>query len=134
MKTGYKHNTAIFGTDAEQYIARLFMMTRNPNGCRRPDLISPEGSFDPRLSLEVKSGSMGKGILVDYQLQYPFTIANDYSDIFGEDLGPSSEQNLFSQIESVEVTHPQIAYYYDIIGRSKKVTSKHLDESVSSAT
>ena len=132
MKTGYKHNTAIFGTDAEQYISRLFMMTRNPNGSRRPDLISAPKTFDPRLSLEIKSSSSGKGVLVDYQLHYPFTITNDYRDVFGEDLEESLTDDLFSGLVQPKTTHPKIAYYYDIVERSKDIKSHMMNKQFSS--
>jgi hypothetical protein len=127
MKTAYKHKTGMFGTDAELYVGKLFSLLKNPDGHRRPDLISPPGTFSPRISLEVKSGQSGKAVMVDYQLQYPFTIERDYTNIFGENLEPPKDGDLFGE-KGIEIhkTTEDIAYYYDVIGRSKNVSSKML--------
>ncbi|MBX4211947.1 hypothetical protein KW787_00625 [Candidatus Pacearchaeota archaeon] len=129
MKSGYKHKTGVFGTDAENYVSRLFLMMKNPNGMCRPDLISINGRYDPKLSIEVKSGANYKGVMVDYQLRYAITTGEDYREIFGEEI--PRRENLFPGIEWAD-TYPMfqpdpVAYYYNIINRVDEMTSKDLD-------
>ena len=118
MKTGYKHNTSVFGNDSENYVASLFMMVQNPNGSRRPDLVSsPSCSFDPKLSIELKSGRQMKGVLVDYQLHYAATLQEDYNELFGEEIQGSN--GFFPGIDwrtsKKESKQEGIAYYYDVV-------------------
>ena len=115
----YKHKTAFFGTDAELYVSRLFMMMRNPNGTRRPDLISfPDNDFDPRLSIEVKSSKYNKGIMVEYQLHYAITPFRDYEE--GKDL-PFDISDFKAKEDG------KIAYYYDLIHRVDGLTAMDVD-------
>ncbi|MAF50830.1 MAG: hypothetical protein CMH64_01940 [Nanoarchaeota archaeon] len=136
-KRGYKHNTSVFGTDAENYVSRLFMMMRNPNGSRRPDLITMDGMFDPRLSFELKSGLNGKGVLVDYQLHYAFTLDRDYWEVFGEESPKRKEESGMLAGLDWEKTRklgeiPGIAYYYNIIERVDGIKAEGVDKPLSS--
>lgn len=117
MKKGYKALTGVFGNDAEAYAASLFHMMRNPNGTRRPDLISLNGTYSPRLSIEVKSGK-GKGVLVDYQLHYGITSGQDYEEVLGEKLMPSQPQ-----LDFAGTAHGPVAYYYDLVTRPPGLSS-----------
>ena len=126
MKLGYKHNTAIFGTDAEHYLSRLFMMMENPNGTRRPDLVSINGRYNPRLSVEVKSGIEGKTSLVASQLHYAITCEQDYIDLFGDPVSKGffvdESGNSFGSLDD----NP-LAYYYAIISREGDVRSDRMN-------
>jgi hypothetical protein len=124
MKKGYKDKTGVFGTDAEKYFSRLFMMLQNPNGSRRPDFITLDGQFDPRLSIELKSGR-DKGVLVDYQLHYAVTSERDYVDIFGEK--PSIGEETLPGIEFNALYSGPIRYYYDLLNRTDKISAEELD-------
>ncbi len=128
VKKGYKHKTASFGNDAEFYASRLFKMLRNPQGSRRPDLITTNGTFDPRLSIELKSGRGKKGVLVDYQLHYAVNTIDDYITLFGEK--PSPKKRFLQGLENLweKVTmQDNVAYYYGLLNREDKVTSRDLD-------
>jgi hypothetical protein len=119
MKIGYKHNTGVFGSDAEAYVSRLFVMMRNHQGSRRPDLISKNGMYNPRLSIEVKSGRAKKGILVDYQLHYAVTSYRDYMQLSGEE-----PRELLEGVDwASSLPKIDVAYYYDIIDRKDELTS-----------
>jgi len=84
MKRGRKDSTGKFGNDSEFYASSLFIMLKNPNGTRRPDLVAMKGSFDPKLTIEMKSGRGNKGVLNDSQLHYAVTLEEDYVELFGE--------------------------------------------------
>src|SRR5271157_2135481 len=86
MKQGRRDNTVVFGTDSELYVSRLFMMMKNPNGGRRPDLVSVSDHSSPRLTLEVKSGREKKGVLNEEQLHYAITTKKDYVEVFKEEM------------------------------------------------
>ncbi len=122
-KRGYKHKTGIFGTDAEDYVARLFWMMKHPQGHRRPDLVSINGRYNPKLSLEVKSGINGKVSLVSYQLHYGVRTEQDYINLFGEDC-PVEEIDFFGHLgKNTVLPRGNVAYYYDIISRDGSVKS-----------
>jgi len=127
MKKGYKHKTGLFGKDAEFYVSQLFMLMRNPNGHRRPDLVSANGRYSPRLTLEVKSGKGGKGIMVDYQRHYGVTTAQDYIELFGEKPKPRSSLLPGFEMPSLELESGRIAFYYDIIERVDGLPASGLD-------
>lgn len=129
MKNGYKHKTAAFGTDAERYAASLFRMVRSKNGHRRPDLISPPNHYDPRLSIEMKSGRNQKGILVRYQLHYAITCEQDYRDAFGEEVPIIVDPTLLPGLPTPELLPKRtpVAYYYNVIGRDTTVKSDMID-------
>ncbi len=124
MKKGRSDKTGVFGSDAEFYVSRLFMMMKNPNGRRRPDLISVDGKFSPRLSIELKSGRGRKGVLNEEQLHYAITTWKDYVEIFGEEMKMSG---LFNDTEIKDPSAIKVAYYYDVINRDDKLTSSDLD-------
>ncbi len=123
MKNGYKHMTGVFGSDAEMYVSNLLGMARNPNGHRRPDLISKKSSCEPKLSIEVKSGLKNKGVMVDYQLVYAVSLEEDYIE---EELSP--RQSFFP----FETHSEPVAYYYDLISRVDGLKSNELDRPFSS--
>lgn len=129
MKKGYKHKTGIFGTDSERYVARLLLMARNRQGDRRPDLISVNGRYDPRLSIEVKSGRKQKVVMVDYQLHYAITTMEDYRDFTGEDL--PEQEGLLSGVNWNEAApllpNGNVAYNYWLVNRVDAITSADLD-------
>lgn len=127
VKKGYKHNTAVFGTDAECYVSQLFNLYHNPNGSRRPDLVSINGQYKPKLSIEVKSGKKMKGVMVDYQLHYAFSTAEDYRDLFGEN--PPQRKGLIPGLERVYLLNGStdaVAYYYNLINRVDGLRSDEL--------
>lgn len=137
MKNGYKHKTGIFGTAAENYVSRLFMLLRNPNGDRRPDLVSIDGRYNPVLSLEVKSGRKKKGVLVDYQLHYAVTTEQAYMELFGEK-PPKREitASLFPESSMPETSRllpgDPVAYYYCLIDRIDELKADDIDRPYSS--
>lgn len=120
MGKGYPRNNSIFGDSAEFYVGSLFCLMKHPNGNLRPDLVSWNGRYDPRFSLEVKSSSSPKGIMNSYQFHYGFTTEEDYRVLFGEDLGGSSEGDL-SLLErgAVRLSYfdQPVAYYYNVVHR-----------------
>ncbi|RJQ16763.1 hypothetical protein C4573_01730 [Candidatus Woesearchaeota archaeon] len=112
---------AIIGDDAEFYLAQLFKMYVNPNGSRRPDLISPANSYKPRFTLEVKSGKCAKGVMVDYQLHYALTSRDDYNDL------PDTPQRVFEGMGIADFHAPkEIAYYHAVVSRDKSVKSEDI--------
>lgn len=132
MKNGYKHKTTIFGTAGENYVSRLLMLLKNPNGDRRPDLVSVDGRYNPILSVEVKSGAKRKGILVDYQLHYSITTVQAYIELFGE----SPPKRVFSTELFQNIPIPEasrlipgdpIAYYYGILDRVDNLKADDID-------
>jgi len=127
MKWGYKHKTGIIGADAEYYASRLFMMIKNPNGSRRPDLISPEISFDYPISIELKSGKGKKGVMVDYQLHYALNTSEDYFELFNKLPPKVVKEDLFGKKESSFFdSESRIPYYYDVLDRPDKIMSEDL--------
>jgi hypothetical protein len=135
MKEGYKHNTSVFGNDSENYVASLFMMVQNPNGSRRPDLVSsPDCSFEPKLSIELKSGRQMKGVLVDYQLHYAATLQEDYVELFGEEVpcGNGFFPGIDWRASKKEFNQQGIAYYYDVVNRSDEMRARDVDKPFSS--
>ncbi len=126
MKHGYKHKTGVFGTDAERYTSQLFLMFKNPNGHRRPDLISLNGRLSPKLSIEVKSGRKMKGVMVDYQLHYAITTQQDYIDLFGEE--PPQRTDLLPGVDTTPLPKEYIAYYYNVINRFDELSAQDLDK------
>lgn len=130
VKRGYKHKTGVFGTDSERYVSRLLMMKRNSQGDRRPDLISVNGRYNPKLSIEVKSGRKQKGVMVDYQLHYALTTMEDYVDFVGEE--PPIPEGLLPGINWKESTpflqSPSVAYHYWLVNRVDEITSADLDK------
>lgn len=127
MKSGYKHATSIFGTDSEYYASSLFMMMKNPNGSRRPDLITMGNAFNPKLSIELKSGRDKKGVLLDYQLHYAVTLHRDYPELFDEEDTDDTLPGLNLDSIGPSSSTPGIAYYYDLVNRVDDVTSTQLD-------
>lgn len=130
MKTRYKQKTSVFGTDAEWYMSRLLLMIKNPHGSRRPDLISCQGDFFPRFSMEVKSGRLKngthKGTLVDYQNHYGVTSAQDYETHFGEQV-PESTDLLPGFGTVIPSNEPPVAFYYNVICRPDKIDASEID-------
>lgn len=130
MKRGYKHKTGIFGTDSERYVARLLLMMRNNRGDRRPDLVSVNGKYRPRLSVEVKSGRKQKGVMVDYQLHYAITTEEDYRTFLEEDL-PEPEGLLpganWSEAAPF-LPDGSVAYHYWLVNRADTITSDDLNK------
>lgn len=132
MKNGYKHKTFLFGNAGESYASSLFQLLKNPNGDRRPDLVSVNGSYNPVLSLEVKSGRQMKGVMVDYQLHYAITTYGAYEELFGE-APPQRFDNteLFSTtpipMSNRLVPGDPIAYYYCILDRIDHLSAAELD-------
>ena len=123
------YQCSVFGDDAERYLASLFLLSINPHGSRRPDLLSNNGLYRPKLSIEVKSGlekgkksKRSKGVMVSYQLHYAITSQEDYAAILpGERLRLTGL--LFDQLlESVTPT----AYYYALIARTDGLRSDDL--------
>ncbi|MFH1802447.1 MAG: hypothetical protein ABH864_03270 [archaeon] len=134
MKRRYKHKTGVFGTDSERYVSRLLLMMRNRQGDRRPDLISLNGRYSPRLSIEVKSGRKGKGIMVDYQLHYPITTREDYVEFTGEDF--PEQEGLLDGVNWSEAApllqEGSVAYPYWLVNRIDAITSADLEKPFSS--
>ncbi len=130
VKRGYKHNTSVSGTDSEFHDASLFMMLRNPNGMRRPDLISIPGISDPQLSIELKSGKGMKGVLCESQLHYCVTLGEDFSYLFGDQVTQRMEE-LLPRVEdgSTHVHFPKnnIAFYYAYIHRDDSLKAGDLN-------
>lgn len=120
VKNGFKHKTGVFGRDAEYYVSSLYGMKRNPNGSRRPDLIS-NYSFDVPLSIEVKSGRNMKGVLVDYQLHYAINSNKDYIELFGR--APPVREDFF--MENL-LGNEDVAYYYNFVNRNDSVKASDL--------
>ncbi len=134
-KRGYKSKTGYFGTDAERYFSRLFMMFQNPNGHRRPDFVSHPGQFNPRLSIELKSGKERKGILVDYQLHYPKTCNQDFEELFGEifDRGDKAVlPGMKKPLAEAGLSRDRVACYYDILSRDCGTSAKQSNKPFSS--
>jgi hypothetical protein len=128
MRSTFKNKTSLFGSDAESYVARLFLMSNNPNGTQRPDLTSTHRRYTPKLSLEVKSGRQQKGILVDYQLQYAVTASYDYVSAFMREF-PENEGLIPNEIwkdRLKEIQSEPIAYYYNLINRVDEVKASDL--------
>jgi hypothetical protein len=122
---GYKHKTGVFGTDAEKYFSRLFMMLQNPNGSRRPDFITLDGQYNPRISMELKSGRGHKGVLVDYQLHYAVTCEKDYIEILGEE--PKPRDDVLPGVGLNGLDRKPVRYYYDLLNRTDEVSAEELD-------
>lgn len=134
-KKGYKHMTGVFGADSEHYLSRLFLMMNNPNGSRRPDLISINGRYDPPLSIESKSGVDGKVSLVSSQLHYAVTTLQDYEELFGQTFEPRDGDVLPGM--DLHTAYPNfhdgpVAYYYALVGRTGEVTSDDVHKPFSS--
>jgi len=122
----------VFGTDAERYISRLFLLMQNPNGTRRPDLISGNGIYNPLLSIEVKSG-YEKGILTLNQLHYALTSSQDYLEVFGEELPERETDGFLEGVDWREYLPPLLggggaAYYYNLVTRKNNIHNKDLDK------
>lgn len=119
-----------FGNSAENYVAKLFEMCRNPNGSQRPDLISLPGKLTPRLSIEVKSGQQKKGQLVDYQLHYPFTLKDDYTALFGNAPVQNKEilPGMGNILKAAGTLETRISYYYNVIDRTCKTPSDEISD------
>ncbi len=103
----------IFGTSAERLIARLFSMNVNPLNSSRPDLTRAD--TNPKLTIEVKSGKSGKGIMVVDQLYYGLNTLFDYDDEeidVNKGLLPG-----FDWVENTQRNDSQVAYYYAIVER-----------------
>ncbi|MBU0957915.1 MAG: hypothetical protein KKF56_03860 [Nanoarchaeota archaeon] len=133
MKRGYKHKTGVFGADSEAYASRLFWMLRNPQGSNRPDLLSVDGRFDPKkLSIELKSGRNKKGVLVDYQLHYAVTTADDYVELFGED--PKVLGGMLPGMSNGDkhLLSSKVAYYYNVINRADELKAGDVNKPFSS--
>jgi len=134
---GYKDKLWVFGSDAESYVSRLFMMVKNPQGSRRPDLISLDKSFSMPFSVEVKSGREAKGIMCDYQLHYAVTSEKDYQRVFGivpPEGGNGSSKFLGKDWRFVNPFFNQgfVAYYYNIVDRVDNLTSAEINKPFSS--
>ncbi len=135
MKNGYKHKTGAFGTSAENYVSRLFMMAHVKNGKRRPDMVSAEEYHKQPFILEVKSGKDGKGIMVDYQLHYAIRTREAYKEMFGHEPPEIKiETELFG-----DVSMPRrklrggslLPYYYCVIDRTDGLNADELDRAYS---
>lgn len=129
MKNGYKHNTSSFGTDAELYVSRVLMMIRHKKHDRRPDLISPQEQYNPRLTTEVKSGIAKKGVMVQYQLPYGIRGADDYEEAFGETLPVVIDPSILPGLPQPELlpANASVVYYYNVTDRHRIVKSSDID-------
>jgi len=117
-----------FGDESEDYLASLFFMARHPNGSLRPDLVSVNGRYSPKLSIEAKSGLSQKcghmkGNMVSYQLHYAVTSHQDYRQLFGEDL---PNESLLPGESGFYLNSSSVAYYYALISRSSGPTTEEL--------
>jgi hypothetical protein len=101
-------------------------MFNNPNGWRRPDLVSLNGRYTPKLSVEVKSGRKFKGVMVDYQLHYAVTTDQDYIELFGEE--PPEKQGLLPGFDADPLKEGDAAYYYNVINRTDKIKAQDLNK------
>lgn len=132
MAEGFESSRALFGNDSEAYVSSLFKMARNPNGSRRPDLLSINGRLTPKLSIELKSSTSNRGSMVDAQLHYGITTGRDYKELFGEEMPDLEEGNLFSQCEKFQDQSPngkrQVAYYYGLIKRLDGLKLREVQE------
>ncbi len=132
-KLRYKHKTSVPGTDSEYYLSRLFLMLRNFNGSNRPDLVTPDGLYSPRFSLESKSGKGRKVVLNEDQFQYAFTAQSDYEygwrDPLFRDQFVDEEKRIMDHISSYgkeKIDFP-IPLYYVAIARDDKLKAEDLD-------
>jgi len=125
VKKGSRHMTSVFGDDAECYLSKLFLMMRNPNGQRRPDLISIDERYDPRLTIEAKSGIDGKVSLMSGQLHYSVTTIQDYENLFGEEfaLDDSVLPGMNNDTVYPVFQRGPVAYYYGIVSRLRELKS-----------
>jgi hypothetical protein len=137
-KLRYKHKTSVPGTDSEYYLSRLFLMLRNFNGSNRPDLVTPDGLYNPRFSLESKSGKARKVVLNEDQFQYVFTAQEDYDygwrDPLFRDQFKEDEKRIFDHISTYgkeKIDFP-IPLYYVTIGREDKLRAENLNTPFSS--
>ena len=111
-------------------MASLFQLMRNPNGHRRPDLISLPDHYAPRFSMEAKSGRARKGVLVEYQLHYGITGADDFREFFGEHLPTptdSGSPTLFDLSKPEVLSNSPVAFYYNVVTRTDEIASDDLD-------
>jgi len=120
MLNSSKQSRGRFGTNAEYYCASLFNMKKNPDGHRRPDLISISKTYSPKLTIELKSAKKGKGILVVDQLEFGLSKNLDYNKKLNSLI---KTQSLFPNLEEVQ---EDIAFYYNSITRNDNLNSNEL--------
>ncbi len=116
------------GDESEDFLASQFLMARHPNGSLRPDLVSVNGRYTPKISIEAKSGisqkdGRMKGNMVSYQLHYAVTTPRDYEELFGVDAPRDS--SLFDDVDFHSAPR-SVAYYYNLIARTGGPTSGEL--------
>ncbi len=130
MKKRAYCNTTRFSEDCEPYVASLFSMAINPNNSLRPDLISLNGLYKPKLTLEVKSGRAGRSILHEYQLAYPISTWDDYFNLVGEN--PPQGAMVLPNLDwkqCIPISRKDSpAFYYVLVRRNQKVKSKNIKD------
>ena len=113
------------GDQGEYYCRSLYKLMKHPNGDRRPDLISVNGSYSPKLSMEVKTSLTGKGIINPYGLTYGFSGNFDYNEVFNADLPAEQPQQLIADIEFRRFRSiPEVAFYYNLMQRTDQLSGE----------
>src|SRR3989344_1704016 len=101
-------NRTFLGRSGESYVGRLFMMAKIRDGSRNPDLIAVRDEFNPKLSLEVKSGGEGKSVVNEFQFHYPLTVQRNYMTAKGR--------------------LTEVIMYYNILQRTDALSMKELSK------
>jgi hypothetical protein len=122
----YRGFNQVSGDQGEFYCRQLYHLMVNPDGMNRPDLVSVNGEYDPKLSVEVKVGKDRKGIINLHGLVYGLKCAEDYQKLFGtEFIGLPRTDELFTTEASFPTNYP-VACYYDILHRTDELKNENL--------
>lgn len=107
------------GNQGEYYCRSLYGLMKHPDGERRPDLISVNGRYSPKLSMEIKSSMSGRGIINPHGLTYGFSSNLDYIGVFGDDLPKENPSDLIEDMEYNRFRNiSPSAFYYNLMQRT----------------
>ena len=116
-----------WGDQGEYYCRSLYGLAKHPNGERRPDLISINGSYKPKLSMEVKTSRQGRGVVHPHGLTYGLTKNLDYISLFGDDLPREDPQGEFEDIQYNRLKNlPAVSFYYNLMLRTDNLSTENL--------
>lgn len=114
---------------SETYISRLFGLARVRDGNRKPDLISVNGDYNPRWSLELKTTSQSKCVVENYQLLYGYTTPGEYRRFLGLELAKEAGFLPGFAEENPELFFggERTIHYHNIMLRSDRTVLRELD-------
>ena len=117
------------GRQGEYYCRSLYGLAKHPDGENRPDLVSINGSYKPKFTMEVKTSGKekGRGVIHPHTLTYGLTSSLDYISLFGDNLPVEDPQAILDDMQHNRMRDlPAVSFYYNLMLRNDHLSTKDL--------